>query len=172
MSTTAELELQEVDSGPKPLSPVTLRTRRDHSLVVQAIEHRLDGLGKLSKKATEEGYPSLARTVDADSAALRELVLPQFREQQELALATTGDVVASVEAFFASVTNEVPGNVKGEARDHEIIRACARRTAQALTKAAERGYWAGESAREHVPELMAVRAIEDAKRKRQGEAEG
>lgn len=161
-SSEASLSLMDDDRPQKALSPITLASRHDHSLVVQAIEHRLDDLGKLSKKAADEGYASIARTVDADASALREQVLPHFREQRELPLDTFDNVLAALEAYLGSTSREVL-TVEGEDRDQAIIHACAQRVARAVIEAAERGLWAGMAARGNSPQSIAIRSIEAAR---------
>lgn len=164
--STGDLGLESGgEPAQKPLTPVEFRTRRDMSLVTEALEHRMDSLDKLAKKNDDEGYPSLGRKVKADAMQIREIVLPAFREQRELPIANPGDILSGVTSLIGPAFAKIPMTEKTDAdsRDREIIETIAPRIARAIAIAAERGFWAGEASRESQPDLIGLRAITDAR---------
>lgn len=91
-------DLMTLDEAPvqKPITPVTLPTRRDYAITTAALEFRAERLKKLAQTALAEGYPREARVMDADVSAIKSHILPAFAEQRELPLATPAAVRAGI----------------------------------------------------------------------------
>lgn len=160
MSTT-------IDTSTTTPAAIELRTRRDHSLTVQALEHRAKGLEGLAKKNTDEGYAREAKTQLADVAAIRSFILPQFRAQQEMPLVSTEQVRAGIiEALRFAVHGELVVRTP-EDRQEDALRSREQRLLERLAvhiegyamAVAEDAYNAGYSARENQPEVIAHRQI-------------
>jgi hypothetical protein len=159
-----------------PPKPVKLRTARDFSLTTTALEHRAEDLEKLSKKTKEEGYHAEARTIDGDVGAIREIILPLFREQKELPLVTNDDLEATVKnAIHATIhrfavssdsaarADRVRGvdgspEVWQGKREAELSAAIGRAVASFAVEIAESSYAAGLAAREMTPLALAKRS--------------
>lgn len=156
---------------PKP-QPVTLRTPHDAALVVRALEERVESLKDLAKKNEKGGYPRQAREQQGDAAALEVYVLPQFKTQQELPLATPEQVRYGIaNAIRESIRNKLVVRVMAKAtpddeeksvgyRETELSDALAIRFERFATAIAEAAYEAGVAARESAPEVIALRSID------------
>jgi hypothetical protein len=159
-------------------TPVKLRTARDFSLTTTALEHRAEDLEKLSKKTKEEGYFAEARTIDGDVGAIREIILPLFREQKELPLVTHDDLEATVKnAIHATIhrfavssdsasradrvrgADALDGGEKWQGkREADLSAAIARAVASFAIEIAESSYAAGLAARDMTPLALAKRS--------------
>jgi hypothetical protein len=173
--------VSRTNAGPKP---VTLRTARDFSIATTALEHRVEDLEKLSKKTKEEKYFTGAREIDADIGAIKEFILPLFREQKELPLVTHDDLRATIkntlhavihrfavssdsankplnpartptaDRFDESATAE---RFQGK-REEDLAESIGRAVAAFAVEIAESSYNAGLAARELTPEALAKRS--------------
>src|SRR5690242_17979192 len=77
-------------------SPIQLRTAHDVTITYQALEHRVERLKKTAKNLETEGYRRQARDIRADVDAITEHVIPVFRPQRELPLASEEDAERSI----------------------------------------------------------------------------
>lgn len=164
---------------------VTLKSARDVTLAVQALESRADTLEKLAKKNSDEGYTRESRTQLTDKQAIELHILPQFRAQQELPLvdpeasrATIAQALRPVVAGRLTVkvmdrqvrelADARGGGAHGERaaqeellvdREGQLLDALARRIFAYAVAVAEAGYAAGYAAREAEPEVLAHREL-------------
>lgn len=156
--------------------PVTLRTPHDASLVVKAIETRVEDLKSLAKKNTQAGYPRQAREQEGDAGALEFYVLPQFRAQQELPLGTPEQVRGGIANALRGVVrgqlvvrvmkkaNEEETTEQGErssaAREQALLEVLALRIERFAEAVASAAYEAGVAARQSSPEAIALRSLD------------
>ena len=178
--TAATLDLADrspnAAAGAAP-KPVRLRTARDYSLTTTALEHRAEDLEKLSKKTKEEGYHAEARTIDGDVGAIRDIILPLFKEQRELPLVTNDDLEATVKNALHAVIHRFAvssdsaaradrvrgaGNDAAEPwqgkRELDLSAAIGRAVTSFAVEIAESSYAAGLAAREMTPHALAKRS--------------
>jgi hypothetical protein len=147
--------------------PVQLRTRRDHSLTVQALEARAKGLDTLAKRNADEGYTRESKTQAADAAAIRTFILPAFYSQRELPLVGTDQVRAGiVEALRFAVRGELvvvaPKDRQEDLlrdREQQLLERLAVHIETFAVAVAEDAYAAGVAAREDQPAAIAHRQL-------------
>lgn len=165
MTPTAVEQDQSLSLDPVE-TPVALPTiewpaSRFYTLAERALKHEGAALGKLADKAAEAGYPREARVIRQDADAIAMEMLPTFKTQGELPLATTDEVAAGI-------VNELRSLVRRHARfdkagdvDHEavLLKELGTRLAFFAQDVAERAYTAGKIVREHEPEVFAIRAL-------------
>lgn len=170
MATATMEQTQEQQTAPEP---VKLRTRRDYSLTVQALESRAAELAKLAKKTQEEGYTAESRIIASDAGAITEYILPRFRAQQELPLVSEERVRAAVKSAFHAVIHrfavssdsaqkkdaqgELTDRWQGK-REEDLAAAIARGVEAYAIEIAEAAYAAGYAAREMTPAAIALRS--------------
>lgn len=143
------------------LPSIELPTPHHYRLVRQAIEDRADTVKGLAKKLDDEGYLREARVLTQDAAALTEGVLPQFERQAEIPLATADEL-------SSAIVNELRGLVRkhvrqdDEKRDHEaeLLKSLGDRVTRYTLDVSTRSYAAGMAAREAIPEVFGLKAIE------------
>lgn len=82
----------------KAPKPIQFKTAHDVSITHQALEHRVERLKKTAKNLEGEGYRRQARDIHADIHAITDHVLPVFRDQRELPLATEEDAERSIKS--------------------------------------------------------------------------
>ena len=153
------------ENGTQP-KPVQLRTARDYTLTVQALEHRSGELTKLAKKTSEEGYPRESRVVAADAAAITTYILPQFKAQQELPLVSTDKLRSHIaDAFrglvrrFLSVGGPRRSGDAFQSPEDKVCDEIARRVEAFAVEIAGNAYAAGYAARNNEPEAVALRSV-------------
>jgi hypothetical protein len=155
----------------KAPGPVQLRTAHDYALTVQALESRALELTKLAKKNEDEHYHREARTVQADAAAITEIILPRFRPQGELPLATTEQLRAGIaNALRSVVRRELLRNAEetpvGErplidipGRESAALEVFAAQIEGYAIDLAEHAFNAGYAARNDEPLALALASI-------------
>lgn len=158
MATTTvdgPLELTSEVVPPRPPEPILLKTRRDATLLMRAVENRVTDLKKLAKDSTKEGYHLEARVMSGDAAALEWEVLPQLREQGELAL-------VSVDTLRSAIERELRDHVekarKTKMPTEQFLSELGRRIERYARAVADAAYEAGYAARVHTSEHLAFRA--------------
>jgi RecJ-like exonuclease len=146
---------------------VALRTRRDFTLATQALKHRAEGLEKLAKKNSEEGYDREARTQLADVAAIRDFILPRFQDQQEMPLVTEEELKAGIsngirDLISHALVVRAPEDKQEDmlrTREDHLVERLTNRIANFATEIAERAFAAGYASREDDPEVLAHKAL-------------
>lgn len=163
--------IDEPEAQAKPLTPdpITLPTRHDVKIVLDALELRKDDLKKLAKKTQEEGYPREAAVMSADAAALEHHVLPAFRAQRELPLVTPEQLEKNIHAALKVFINrafEGMGDPKVVQtfesvvwRKEQLHDKLAVRVTLFVREVAEEAFRQGMAAREQTAESIADRAI-------------
>lgn len=149
-------------------NPIVLRSRRDATLAVQALTHRAEDLEKLAKKNDDEGYGREARTQRADASAIKDLILPAFREQGELPLITTEQIRAGIANGLRDVIHGMlivrsPEEKQEDAlqsREEKLLERLAVRVEGYAFEVAEQAYQAGYSARANEPAVILQKALE------------
>lgn len=171
MSTTMEQEqTQEQDTAPEQtplggmvphqLPAVALDSPKDYRLIATAIEVRAADLRKLAK-GIQQDYPREARIIQLDADRLGDELLPPFKEQSELPLATADEL-------RAGIANELRGLVRAHARladdrtDHEavLLDSLAQRIAAYTVDVAHRAFGAGLAYRYATAELIGLQSSE------------
>lgn len=152
---------------------IQLRSPRDASLAVVALEQRASELEKLAKKNTEAGYPREGRTQLADASTITAIILPAFRAQQELPLVDVEQTRVSIADALRTLVRgrltikitkgqaEQPGEQENllQSREDYLVEALARRIHAYGLAVAESSYRAGYAAREHEPEVLAHQEV-------------
>lgn len=163
--------LDAPDAAAKPMTPepITLPTRHDVKIVLDALELRKDDLKKLAKRTQEEGYPREAAIMNADAAALEHHVLPAFRSQRELPLVTSEQLQKNILAALKVPINrafEGMGDPKVimtyesvMSRKEKLHDHLALRVSLFVREVAEEAYRQGMAAREQTAESIADRSI-------------
>lgn len=149
-------------------NPIVLRSRRDATLAVQALTHRADDLEKLAKKNDEEGYGREARTQRADASAIKDLILPAFRDQGELPLVTTEQIRAGLANGLRDIVHgmlvvRTPEDKQEDAlqsREDKLLERLAIRIEGYAFEVAEQAYQAGYSARANEPSVILSKALD------------
>ena len=152
---------------PTTPEPIQLRTRHDVNLLIDAIESREADLLSLAKKNNEGGYPREARSQLADAAALKQFILPQLRDQQELPLVTLEDLKLRIgEALRGDIGGHLivrtPADQQEDAlrtRENKLLEILATKITAFALEIAQSSYSAGYAARSNDPEELAARAI-------------
>lgn len=166
--TTAVEEPPKKPSAPKP---VQLRSAHDYTIATTALEFRAADLKKLSQKTRDEGYPREASAIEADAAAIEQIILPQFREQRELPLATVEQLEKAIDdALRIPIVNAfsglgdpkmmvTPDNITG--RKEMLSKRLVTRISLFARAVAKEAFDAGIAAREALPETLALRSIRE-----------
>lgn len=154
--------------------PVHLATRHDYSLVTRALETEAANLIKLAKTTGQKGYGREARLMAADAMAIREHILPEFREQREMPLVTDEQVRAQIQqalrdvvrrglvGLVAKTSDEEDEEQQRSAlgyRENDMLEQLAVRIEAYGAEIAEQAFAAGYAARETDPETIASRSI-------------
>ena len=172
MSTTAE-QTSVLDAattnGKKTPQPVKLASAHDFSLTTQALEHRSEELKKLVKKNQDEGYHREARAIEADVAAIEHAILPQFRSQRELPLASTEELEIAVEGalrvFIFRAFDKLddpkahPTGNEIRGRRDRLVETLAQRVTLFARDVAEEAFNQGYAIRQTTPEAIAARSV-------------
>jgi hypothetical protein len=167
---------------------VKLRTRKDVTLTLQALEFRKDELEKLAKKNEDGGYGNAAREQRADAGAIENFILPQFRGQQELPLVTVEKLrdaiskalrptvhrkLTALSSFsnsgqpsFGQPLKEAKEEAKQRQTDlfrsyeDELLSDLALQVERFATALAERAFNSGVAARENTPEGLSYASVD------------
>jgi hypothetical protein len=154
--------------------PVQLRSAHDYALAVRALEERQEGIEKLAKKNEEEGYHRESRAMIADAAAIKMFILPAFRGQVELPLATAEKVREGIALRLRPIVRQYikaaagpalvkDGNTEQEDllrnRETSLVEKLALYIETYVSAAATEAYNAGYAARDNDPEAIALRTI-------------
>ena len=169
-TTLLDLETQR----PASPAPVQLPTRHDYSLVARALENEAVNIAKMAKGTSVKGYGREARLMLADAMAIKEHILPEFREQRELQLATTEVVRGRIQealrdvvrrgfvGLIAKTSDEDDEEQQRSAigyRESDLLEALAVRVEAFGAEVAERAFAAGYAARDTDPETIALRCV-------------
>jgi hypothetical protein len=143
------------------LPSIELPTAHHFAITRIAIEQRAESLKKLASKTSDEGYPREARVIAADAQALNEDVLPQFRDQAELPLASYDDVRFGIQNLLRGNVWKHVQQAADDQVDHRnlLLDVIGSKVAQLLIAVAERSYTAGFRAREETPEFFALKSL-------------
>jgi hypothetical protein len=147
--------------GTTELPDIELPTAHHFAITRIAIENRAEALKKLADKTADEGYVRESRVILADSQALTEDVLPQFRDQAELPLVTYESVKYGIaDLLRGNVWKHVQQSADDQV-DHRnnLLDVVSSKMAQLALAIAERAYNAGFRAREETPEVFAVKSL-------------
>lgn len=158
----------ELGKEPVELRPVELQVRRDYSLTVTSLEHRLAEIEKLAKKTEDEGYPREARVMKADAERLREAIIPEFKPFIELPLIQPEQLQWGIRNKLRGVVHRAithaakAGDVRADVDEAEriLIDQLAIRVGSMARSCVERGYAAGIAARESDPDALASKALD------------
>jgi hypothetical protein len=155
----ALLEGKPASTGELP--SIELPTAHHFAITRIAIEQRAESLKKLASKTSDEGYPREARVIAADAQALNEDVLPQFRDQAELPLASYEDVKYGIANLLRGNVWKHVQQAADDQVDHRnlLLDVIGSKVAQLLIAVAERSYTAGFRAREETPEFFALKSL-------------
>ena len=169
-TTLLDLETQR----PASPAPVQLPTRHDYSLVTRALENEAVNIAKMAKSTTLKGYGREARLMLADAMAIKEHILPEFREQRELPLVTNEAVRARIQealrdvvrrgfvGLIAKTSDEENEEQQASAlryRESDMLEQLAVRIEAFGAEVAERAFSAGYAARDTDPETIALRCV-------------
>lgn len=167
MTNTALLE--QSSATPKTPAPIVLRAAHDYTVTHQALEARAEDLEKLAKKNRDEGYLREARAVQSDAEAIKNHILPVFREQRELPLVTQDQLSKEISAALRIFVNRAfdglgdpkvqPTPAGVAARRDSLLEALTKRVSMFVTDVADEAFNQGAAAREQTAEALAMRSI-------------
>ena len=153
----------------KPPKPVELHSAHDFALTRQALTTHADDLEKLVDKVKDQGYSREARTIAADVGAIREVILPKFSAQQELALVSGAALEKQVaDALRVEIYRTFNGLDDPKAkitqagmvgRRDRLLQLLASRVASFARDVAEAAYDQGYQVRKSSPESIAAKAV-------------
>lgn len=174
MAKTDERQITAVDETTrrtKALEPVELRSARDYTLAMRALDEHAAGLKKLAQKTLEGGYPREGRAILADAEAIEYHIVPAFREQRELPLLEAEDVDKAIArglrrlVFRAFETLDDPKlkitpELIGTRKD-ALLQQLGERIGSFSRDLASRAFDEGYAARLTAAEHLAMRSIND-----------
>lgn len=166
---TANALLDDAPETKKAPEPVKLRSAHDYSITQFALEQRKEGLVKLAKKTSEEGFSREARAIQADADAIEQAILPQFRQQRELPLVTHEQLEKEVggalkifitRAFSGLGDPKIVATPEGIAsRRNLLLEDLTKRVTLCVKDVADEAFNQGAAARTHTSEALAMRQI-------------
>jgi hypothetical protein len=153
--STLDLESE----GPKPnvgipLPAIELEARYYVTLLARAAEKEVDTLESLAKKLNSEGRPNEASQLLADAIAIKDRIIPRFREQlpihfptgEQLEKMVRGTLWKDVNYAFAGLDKiESPETLRDTiaTRKEGLVRELARRSLNLALRSAHQGHMLG-----------------------------